>query len=116
MVSARFTAMITSNKSKKKYKHLFLHPYIPIFSVSGVASLLSSCISNGSVSVLLSALDLLIIVRNNMGVDLQCKRLLLNRIDRGAFIDGYLCKKCQKVLEKILVLYWHILFNVKISD
>ena len=112
MVSARFTAMITSNKSKKKYKHLFLHPYIPIFSISGVASLLSPCISNG----LLSALDLLIIVRNNMGVDLQCKRLLLNRIGRGAFIDGYLCKKCQKVLEKIPVMYWHILFYVKISD
>ena len=82
--------------------------------------LLSSCVSNGSVSMLFSALSLLVIVKTmrqkNMGVDLQCERLLLIRKFRGAFINGHLCKKCKEVLEKISTLHRDILFYVKISD
>ena len=62
MVNARFSAIIASSNSKKKYKHLFLHPYIPIFSVSEVELFLSSCDSNGSMS-LFPSLNLLIITK-----------------------------------------------------
>lgn len=74
MVNARFNAIIASSNTKKKYKHLFLHPYIPIFSVSRAVSFLSSCSSNGSLS-LLPSLNLLIIAK--IWAYLQNKRLLI---------------------------------------